>query len=142
LERVSTVTAHRPEGPFRVGRSKTGLGLFATDTIEKGAFIIEYVGPRISNEEVDERRSARYLFEVNSRWTIDGAPYWNTARYMNHSCRPNAEAYETRGRIRFKAKKRIKAGDEITFNYGRDYFERLIRPLGCKCRRCDSVEAR
>jgi SET domain-containing protein len=142
LERVSTVTAQRPEGPFRVGRSRTGLGLFATDTIEKGAFIIEYVGPRLSNEEADERRSARYLFEVNSRWTIDGSPYWNTARYLNHSCRPNAEAYETRGRIRFRAKQRIRAGDEITFHYGRDYFERLIKPLGCKCLRCDPGEVR
>jgi SET domain-containing protein len=53
--------------------------------------------------------------EVNSRWTIDGSPRWNTARYINHSCRPNAEAFESRGEIRIKAKRRIKAGDEITY---------------------------
>ena len=35
--------------PYRVGRSATGLGLFATAPIEKGAFIVEYTGRRITN---------------------------------------------------------------------------------------------
>jgi len=127
------------EERFRVGRAPTGLGLFATDVIEKGAFIIEYIGPRISNEEVHRRRSTRYLFEVNSRWTIDGSPRWNTARYINHSCRPNAEAVISRGRIRIRAIKRIKPGDEITYNYGKAYFDTFIKPIGCKCPSCMTV---
>jgi uncharacterized protein len=126
----------RPEGPFRVGRSETGLGLFATSVLEKGTFIIEYTGPRISNDEVGLRRNTRYLFEVNRRWTIDGSPRWNTARYINHSCRPNAEAVVSRGRIRIKAIKRIKPGDEITYNYGKNYFDTFIEPIGCKCQAC------
>ncbi len=130
------------EEPYRVGRSETGLGLFATDVIERGTFIIEYVGPRISNEEVHRRRSTRYLFEVNSRWTIDGSPRWNIARYINHSCRPNAEAVVSRGRIRIKAIKRIKPGDEITYNYGRNYFEAFIKPVGCRCLCCRSARPR
>jgi SET domain-containing protein len=128
--------AKASEEPFRVGRSETGLGLFATGVIEKGTFIIEYVGPRIPNEEVHRRRSTRYLFEINSRWTIDGSPRWNTARYINHSCRPNAEATVSRGRIRIKAIKRIRPGDEITYNYGRNYFDTFIKPIGCKCWSC------
>jgi SET domain-containing protein len=130
------------EKPYRVGRSETGLGLFATDVIEKGSFIIEYIGPRISADEVHRRRSTRYLFEVNSRWTIDGSPRWNTARYINHSCRPNAEAVVSRGRIRIKALKRIRPGDEITYDYGKNYFDTFIRPLGCKCRTCTPVRSR
>jgi len=102
--------AKESEKPFRVGRSQTGLGLFATDEIRKGAFIIEYIGPRLSNEAASQRRNTRYLFEVNSRWTIDGSPRWNTARYINHSCRPNAQAVVSRGRIRIKAIKRIGPG--------------------------------
>ncbi|WP_414473113.1 SET domain-containing protein [Microvirga sp. M2] len=124
------------ETPFRVGRSLTGLGLFATRDIQKGTFIIEYVGPRLSNEEVSRRRNTRYLFEVSSRSTIDGSPRWNIARYINHSCRPNAEAVVSRGRIRIKAIKRIKPGDEITYNYGKSYFETFIKPIGCKCGAC------
>ena len=130
------------ELPFRVGRSETGLGLFATEVIEKGAFIIEYVGLRISSEEVSRRRNARYLFEINSRWTIDGSPRWNTARYINHSCRPNAKDVMSRGRIRIKAIKRIKPGDEITYNYGKGYFDMFIKPIGCKCLSCRATGLR
>ncbi len=122
--------------PYRIGKSRTGLGLFATDEIKKGTFIIEYDGPRLTNAEVDRLGSARYLFEVNSRWTIDGSPRWNTARYVNHSCRPNAEPIERKGRIRITAKRRIKEGEEITYNYGKTYFNDFIKPIGCKCAKC------
>ncbi len=128
--------ARASDETFRVGRSETGLGLFATAAIEKGMFIIEYIGPRISSEEVSRRRNTRYLFEINSRWTIDGSPRWNMARYINHSCRPNAEAVVSRGRIRIKAIKRIKPGDEITYNYGKNYFDTFIAPIGCRCLAC------
>jgi SET domain-containing protein len=136
LECFLPVRTKASEKPFRVGRSETGLGLFATDVIEKGTFIIEYMGPRISNEDVHRHRSTRYLFEVNSRWTIDGSPRWNTARYINHSCRPNAEAVISQGRIRIRAIKRIRPGDEIAYNYGKNYFDSFIKPIGCKCLSC------
>jgi len=134
--------AKESEKPFRVGRSQTGLGLFATDEIRKGAFIIEYIGPRLSNEAASQRRNTRYLFEVNSRWTIDGSPRWNTARYINHSCRPNAQAVVSRGRIRIKAIKRIRPGDEITYDYGKNYFDTFIKPIGCKCPSCMAGSSR
>ena len=134
--------AKQPEGPFRIARSSTGLGLFATDVIEKGTFIIEYVGPKITSEEVERRRNTRYLFEINSRWTVDGSPRWNTARYINHGCRPNAQATVSRGKIRIKAIKRIKPGEEITYNYGKNYFETFIKPIGCKCQSCERKRAK
>ena len=127
-----------PTTSFRVGRSKTGLGLFATEVIEKGSFIIEYDGPRSTNDEVQRRSNTRYLFTVNSRWTVDGSPRWNIARYINHSCRPNAEAVIARGRIRIMARKRIKAGDEIAYHYGKSYFDAFIGPKGCRCIKCDA----
>ena len=71
--------------PFRIGRSRTGLGLFATAPVEKGAFIVEYTGPRIPTKEAREReaRGSRYMFELNSRWTLDGSSRRNIARYAN-----------------------------------------------------------
>ena len=77
---------------FRIGRARTGLGIFAAKPIKRGAYIATYRGPRITNEEADRReaRGARYLFTLNKRWTIDGSPRWNKARYFNHSCKPNA----------------------------------------------------
>ena len=121
--------------PFRVGRSKTGLGLFATEEIKKGAFIIEYWGRCVSNRVADDLDN-RYLFEVNSRWTIDGSTRRNTARYINHSCRPNAEANIIRRVIKIRAIKSIKPGDEITYNYGSGYFDTYIKPKGCRCAKC------
>jgi hypothetical protein len=128
-----------PSRPFRVGRSRTGLGLFATEVIKKGAFIAEYTGPRIPEEKAARLEASgrnRYLFRLNSRWTVDGSPRSNIARYANHSCRPNAESDVVRGRVILRAIKTIRPGDEITYNYGRDYFEAFLKPIGCKCLAC------
>jgi SET domain-containing protein len=123
--------------PYRVGRSRTGLGLFATAPIEKGAFIIEYKGRRITNAESERReaRGARFMFELDSRWTLDGSSRRNLARYANHSCRPNAESDIVKGKVIFRAIRNIKPGDEITYDYGEEYFE-LFLGAGCKCEKC------
>jgi|SRR2546421_8363812 len=123
------------ETPYAVKRAATGLGLFATKPIPKGTKIIEYVGPRIANEEV-EKSSGKYFFGVNKQWSIDGSGRENIARYANHSCEPNAEAIITRGRIWICSKRNIQAGEEITYNYGKEYFEGIIKDLGCKCPKC------
>jgi hypothetical protein len=124
---------------FRVGRSKTGLGLFATDVILKGTIIAVYRGRYLRNEEADKLadRGNKYLYEINSRWTIDGSNRRNLARYANHSCRPNAESDVTRQKkVIIRAIKKIRPGDEITYDYGEDYFDLIIKPLGCKCDKC------
>jgi uncharacterized protein len=120
---------------FRIGRSKTGLGLFATKLIKRGDFIIEYTGRRINNDEADELET-KYMFELNKRWTIDGSPRRNTARYINHACKPNAETDVVKGKILITALKTIYPGDEITYHYGRGYFETFIKPKGCGCPAC------
>ena len=128
-----------PRRPFRIGRSRTGLGLFATEPIKKRAFIVEYTGRRLTTEQAEklEARNARYLYEINSRWTIDGKSRRNLGRYANHSCRPNAESDTIRGKkVILRAIKNIKPGDEITYSYGRDYFDVYLKPVGCKCMKC------
>ncbi len=124
---------------FRVGRSNTGLGLFATETIEKRELIVEYTGRRITNAkavEIEWTRSNRYLFELNSKWTIDGSSRRNIARYANHSCKPNAEPDTVRGRMMYRALKRIRPGTEITIDYGEEYVELFFAKHGCKCAEC------
>jgi SET domain-containing protein len=120
---------------FRVGRSKAGLGLFAVKPIKKGEFIAYYTGKIISNAEAD-RLWTKYLFELNSRWTVDGSSRRNIARYINHSCRPNAETDVKKQKVVITAIKNIQPGDEITYNYGRAYFNAFIKPMGCKCEAC------
>lgn len=116
----------------RVGRSSAGLGLFATRPFKKGERIIEYVGRTISAAEAYTSRS-KYLFEVNARRTIDGTVRTNVARYINHSCRPNCEPEIERGRIFIDARKGIKVGEELSYDYGEEYFNEHIRPFGCRC---------
>jgi uncharacterized protein len=128
-----------PASKFRVGRSATGLGLFATKLIKKSAYIATYRGRRISAEQADtlEQRGSRYMFELNSRWVIDGSKRYNVARYMNHSCKPNAEPFIRKARkIIFKATRAITPGEEITYNYGKDYFNYFIKKKGCRCLSC------
>jgi uncharacterized protein len=135
-----TAMARKPHRtrPYRVARSRTGLGLFATAAIEKGAFIVEYTGRRISHAQAErlEARGNRYVFEINGRWSIDGSSRRNIGRYANHSCRPNAESELVRGRLILRAIRRIKPGDEISYDYGRDYFELFLKAAGCKCAKC------
>jgi SET domain-containing protein len=128
-----------PRRSFRVGRSRTGLGLFATEPIKKRAFIVEYTGRRLTTAQAEklEARNARYLYEINSRWTIDGKSRRNIGRYANHSCRPNAESDTIRGKkVILRAIKNIKPGEEITYSYGSDYFDVYLKPVGCKCTKC------
>lgn len=122
---------------LKVRRSTTGLGLFALRPIRAGRRIVEYVGPVISEEEADRSRG-KYLFDLGDGRAIDGRARANLARYVNHSCRPNAEAFVTGDRIWIWSKSGIRAGEEITLDYGRAYFEEFIRPVGCRCPRCAS----
>jgi SET domain-containing protein len=125
---------------YRVGRSRTGLGGFATEEIRKSQLIDTYRGQKIKNDEAD-RRDGRYMFEINSRWTIDGANRNNLARYFNHSCRPNAESDVKGHKVIILARKKIKPGEEITYDYGKDYFDIFLKPVGCKCDKCREKRA-
>jgi SET domain-containing protein len=125
---------------FRVGRSKTGLGLFARKPIKRGEFIAYYTGRLIGNKEADELWT-KYLFEVNNRWTVDGSSRTNIARYINHSCRPNAESDVRKHTVFITAIRTINPGDEITYNYGKDYFDTFIKPHGCRCPKCKEKRA-
>lgn len=117
---------------FKIIRSRTGLGLATKIPLKKGEFVIEYTGDLISNKEA-ANLTTRYLFEVNSRWTIDGAKRGNIARYINHSCRPNCEAEIEGKRVLIYATKNIPAGTELNYDYGKEYFDEFIKPVGCKC---------
>src|SRR6195256_631261 len=126
--------------PYRVGRSPTGLGLFATKPIKKGTKIIRYFGPILdSKKKKDDPTEKKYRFELNGRWTTDGSVPENVARYINHACRPNAES-DVRPRKRkvfIRAIKNIEPGEEINYDYGTDYFKAYLKPIGCKCDACE-----
>ena len=126
--------------PYRVGRSRTGLGLFATKPIKKGTKIVRYFGPLLdSKKKKDDAIENKYLFELTNRWTIDGSVRANVARYINHACRPNAESdvKPRKRKVIIRAIKNIEPGDEINYDYGTDYFKAYLKPIGCKCAACE-----
>ena len=107
--------------------------MYAKELIPKNACIIEYVGRAVSNKESETSRS-KYLFEITKKKTIDGKPRMNPAGYINHSHRPNAEATIYKGRVYIFAIKNIRAGEEITYDYGTEYIKEHCTP--CRCAKC------
>ena len=118
-----------------VRRSQTGRGLFTVDQIEKGQCVVEYTGRPISQAAFRVSRG-KYLFKITETKTIDGWQKSNIARYINHSCRPNCEVEIWRGRVYVMAKRTIKSGEELSYDYGPEYFDAHIRPQGCRCAKC------
>ncbi len=128
-----------PNKPYRIGRSRTGLGLFATKPIEKGAKIVRYSGPLLDARKYKDLEN-KYLFELDGRWFIDGSVRSNIARYINHACKPNAES-NVRPRLRrvdIRAIKNISPGEEINYDYGTAYFKMYLKKIGCKCDACEN----
>src|SRR3989338_11327912 len=120
---------------LRVGRGVSGKGLFALEPIPKGVCLIEYTGKKVKKADHD-RLEGRYMFWTGKNKMIDGNVKTNLARYINHSCRPNCEADGPDGRIYILSVRKIKDGEEITYDYGKDYFNDYIKPKGCRCVKC------
>ena len=123
---------------LKVFESKTGLGLKALKSFDPGEELIEYLGPRIHSIEANENPNP-YLFGLNENYCIDGSSLSNKARYINHSCAPNSQAVLSHDElsITIEALTTINEGDEILIDYGEEYFEAYIAPIGCKCTQCE-----
>ena len=132
---------------WKVKKSKVhGSGMLATEQILKGTKIIEYIGEKVSSKEGDRRSANRikkylnskttgsvYIFELNSKYDIDGSFNYNKARFINHSCSPNCEVQIIRGHIWIVAIKNIKKGDELSYDYGYEFDKDDFMDHICKC---------
>lgn len=115
-----------------------GMGGYARRDIGEGDEIIEYVGERITKEESNRRCELNnpYIFGLDETHDLDGDVEWNPARFINHSCEPNCEAIEDEGRIWIVALRDIRAGEELTFNYGYSLEEYQDNPCRCGANGC------
>jgi SET domain-containing protein len=109
-----------------------GNGVFATEDIPKGTTLAEYKGKRLTHEESDElyadtlETGHTFLFTLNDEYVIDANTGGNIARWINHSCAPNCEPLlvehpgtdRAKDRVVIDAKRRIRAGEELTYDYG------------------------
>nr|XP_029515145.1 histone-lysine N-methyltransferase, H3 lysine-36 and H4 lysine-20 specific-like isoform X2 [Oncorhynchus nerka] len=106
-----------------------GWGLRGVSDIKKGAFVNEYVGEVIDEEECRARiKHAQendicnfYMLTLDKDRIIDAGPKGNQARFMNHCCQPNCETqkWTVNGdtRVGLFALEDIPEGVELTFNY-------------------------
>ena len=132
---------------WKVKKSKVhGSGVFATKDIKRNTRIIEYIGEKVLRSEGDKRSAKRikdhlhseetgsvYIFELNSKYDIDGSPEYNKARYINHSCNPNCEVDIVDGKIWISSIKRISKGQELSYDYGYEFDVDDYKDHICKC---------
>jgi hypothetical protein len=93
-------------------------GCYTTSAIPKGVKVVEYTGPRINKEEADDHfKDSRitYLFGIGDGTTVINGH--GMAMYINHSCDPNCETEESRGRVWVMSLRRIAPGEELTYDY-------------------------
>jgi SET domain-containing protein len=93
-------------------------GCYTTSAIPKGVKVVEYTGPRIKKREADARfQDSRitYLFGIGDGSTVINGH--GMAMYINHSCDPNCETEEVRGRVWVMSLRSIAPGEELTYDY-------------------------
>jgi SET domain-containing protein len=115
-----------------------GMGGFALRRIRKGTPLIEYVGGKITKAEAAVRVAADnpFIFCLDDETDVDGDVPWNPARFLNHSCEPNAEAEIFGDQIWILALRDIRTGEEITFNYSYDLENHEEHPCRCGSAQC------
>jgi SET domain-containing protein len=122
--------------------SISGWGVYAAQPIDEDTRIVEYKGELISQAE-GWRREQRYLprqriwiFNIDERWARDAAFGGNIARYINHACAPNCYVDIVGRHIWIRASRRIRTGEELTYDYNTDGYA----GIECRCRpRCRRV---
>jgi len=112
-------------------------GLYASKNIRSGTKIIEYIGKLISKKETEtnpkfDNEKDIYLFNLNSKYDLDGDYSWNTARLINHSCNPNCEVEGKGLKLWITTIQDIKKGEELSYDYGFGY-DVDYKQFPCKC---------
>ena len=128
-----------------------GNGVFAARTLPKGEELIEYRGRRITHKQADKLNSGNadsghtFLFTLNDKYVIDGDDEGNDARWINHSCTPNCQGFLIedeagdlkKDRVIIESIRPIKAGEELTYDYGITLDERhtprMKKIWECRC---------
>ena len=113
-------------------------GLFARKDIEPYTYIGEYTGfVRKYRKIIDDHNA--YCFEysiggnIHTHLTIDAKEKGNLARFINHSFSPNLNqtpAFQDGVmHVVFRANRKIKKGEQLTYNYGKPYWKKREKPL-------------
>ncbi|THG20059.1 hypothetical protein TEA_025488 [Camellia sinensis var. sinensis] len=131
--RCSEMCTNRPfrkEKKIKIVKTEfCGWGVEAAESINKGDFVIEYIGEVIDDAMCEQRlwemkyRGVKnfYMCEIRKDFTIDATFKGNSSRFLNHSCDPNCklEKWQVEGetRVGVFAAQSIKIGEPLTYDY-------------------------
>jgi SET domain-containing protein len=128
-----------------------GNGVFAAQDLAAQTRVIEYKGLRLTHAKADRLYAGNaetghtFLFTLNDDYVIDANHGGNAARWINHSCAPNCQAFliEHAGRDRkldrvvIETIRPIRAGEELAYDYAITLEERhtprLKKLWACRC---------
>ncbi|HQM44711.1 MAG TPA: SET domain-containing protein-lysine N-methyltransferase [Smithellaceae bacterium] len=121
-----------------------GTGVYAIRPIREGEKVIEYKGEIITWRIALARHphdplepNHTFYFHLDDGHVIDAKYHGNMAKWINHSCSPNLEAFQSDKRVFLKALRDIDAGEELFYDYrlmidGRKT-ERVRKEHACHC---------
>lgn len=130
---------------FQVRRSPVhGRGVFALVDIPADTRLLEYTGQVISWQQAQQQHphdaaqpNHTFYFHVDDEHVIDASRGGNSSRWINHSCDPNTVADELDGRIFIRTLRRIRAGEELSYDYGliidEPLTDELLAEFACHC---------
>lgn len=115
-----------------------GKGIFTKVDIKTDELVMIVQGEVITGKECERREEEEnnvYIF-WNGRYYIDTA-MTDKIKYINHDCKPNCGVWErNRESLNLIAERDIKAGEEITMDYG---YPEIYEE--CKCNSCRNKTA-
>mgnify|MGYP000868591593 FL=1 len=102
-----------------------GKGVYAVRPIKAGDTVLEYKGEIITWKKALDRHphdksqpNHTFYFHLDDGHVIDAKYKGNSAKWINHSCRPNLESDQDGNRIFLKALRNIEVGEELSYDYG------------------------
>jgi len=129
IDRIES--AYLPEVSIHDLGKKVGYGLFAEERISDGSYVGEYTGLVRKNDRRYCAPMNNYCYEypvldeIERSHVID-ATDGNLTRFINHSFEPNLKPvhvyHEGYFHLIFLAIKEIKKGDQLCYNYGKQYW--------------------
>ena len=148
LEQAQSVAKMKPPVNAFVGVKQSkihGKGAFAKCDIKAGDRLIEYTGRRMTFDEAMENMphdpnepNHTFLFTLEGGNVIEAYYGGNESMWINHSCAPNLEAQEVKGRVWLHALRDIRKGEELYFDYalemeGTKLTAKVRKDYECRC---------
>jgi hypothetical protein len=136
----------KPAAKTANSRSGISTGGRRTQVRESGIHgkVLEYKGEIITWKKAEARHphdasqpNHTFYFHLDDGHVIDAKHIGNSAKWINHSCKPNLEVEQNGYRIFLNALRDIKIGEELSYDYGLVIdirkTARVKKDFACRC---------